>query len=284
MARLTQYKNCTALPKVLNRLNTLFRNVTEVHYRVEEPMNRKLGQNARKWPRLVTFIDIIVFVVILALGIGGVFFFQDYLAVVSLVLSVAIAHLATIRPLLKKPRLELFVDEVRCSAPTQQGDTASWFMRLGIRNYGLTPAKQCVGRVVGIWTEQGDLLKKFDPLTLYWSRQDGTHTGFTPVDIQGYNDIEYLDIGQVKQSDLTPLTLRIVLRPPMTLSKGEDDSPSPGSNPSLRAGTYYIQVAIYADGTNIHPTWLRVSCSENISECGESVPCSIQKTKPSFEW
>lgn len=247
-------------------------------------MNKQLQQKVRTWSRLVKGIDITVSIVIVVIGIGGSFCYDDKLAIVSLVLSIAVAYLTTARPLLRKPRLELFIDDIRCSAPTLPEDTASWFMRLGIVNYGLTSAADCVGRIVGVWTDQGEQVEKFDPLTLYWSRQDSTHTGFEPIEIQGHGDVQYLDVGQVKQNNLTPLTLRIVLKPPMTLSRGEDDSPSPGTNPSLRAGTYYIQVAIYADEANVHPTWLEISCLENISECGGQIPCSIQKRKPSFAW
>ena len=233
------------------------------------------------WSFLVTSVDVVILLTIATLGLG-IFVAQDQVAFIGLILSIATAHFTTIRPFLRKPRLKLVVDEIRCSAPTLQGDTASWFIRLGIMNYGLTMAKSCVGRAIGIWTEQGERLKKFDPLTLYWSRQDSSHTGFSPVDIQGYGDIEYLDIAQVKKHDSTPLTLRIVLVPPMTLSKGEDDTPSPVVEPSLQAGIYYVQVAIYAEEVGIRPTWFEITCSENVPGCGEPSPCHIKEKKPKF--
>lgn len=232
----------------------------------------------RAWPFFVASADVLILLVIVAIGIGA----QDTAAITGLVLSIATAYITTIRPLLRKPRLNLFIDEVRCSIPTLQGDTASWFIRLGVMNYGLTTAKGCVGRIIGIWTEQGEQIKKFDPLTLFWTRQDGRHTGFSPVDIQGYGDIEYLDIAQVKKHDLTPMGLRVVLRPPMTLSKGEANSPSPGVEPALRAGSYFIRIAIYAENANVDPSWFEIACSEKVEECGEPSPCIIKVKKPRF--
>lgn len=233
------------------------------------------------WTFLVNTIDALVMLLVVSIG-ATIFLVQDKVAFIGLVLSIAIAHITTIRPFLRKPRLRLIVDDIRCSAPTEQGDTASWFIRLAIQNYGLAIARNCTGRILSVWAEKGDQLKKFDPLTLYWSRQDANHTGFSPVDIQGYGDIEYLDLGQVKKHDSTPLRLRVVLRPPMTLSKGEDDSPSPGIEPALRAGIYYVRVAIYADEANIRPTWLEIACSEEVSECDKSSPCHIKEKRPGF--
>ncbi len=174
----------------------------------------------------------------------------------------------------------MFRDEIRCSAPTDKNDTASWFVRLGIINCGLTEAKACIGRIVGVWTEQGEQLKKYDPLTLFWARQDATRTGFIRVNIQGYGDIEYLDVAQIKKSDSTPLRLRLVL--PLGLTKGDNESLSPGSEPVFRAGTFYIQVAVYSDESNIPPCWFKITCSKEVSECGGSIPCQIKKEQPKF--
>ncbi|WP_420645603.1 hypothetical protein [Candidatus Leptofilum sp.] len=245
-------------------------------------MNKETDQHVPEWAVWLKDIDIIAAIIIIIIGLITIFLFENSLTGISFTLSIVVVYLATIRPVVRKPRLTFFIDKVRCSAPTEQGDTASWFMRLGIVNYGLTAADKCVGRIVSIWTETGEQLEKFDPLTLYWARQDGNHTGFSPINIQGYYDFEYLDIGQVKQNNLTPITLRVVLEPPMILSKGGNNSPSPGSTPSLRPGTYFIRVAVYAEEANIPPTWLEITCSEKISECGEFVPCSIRRGKPNF--
>lgn len=249
------------------------------------PLNTEPGsyaRGARTWLFFVTAVDVLIALAIVAFGIGGIIGTQDKAAIIGLVLSIAVAHITTVRPFLRKPRLKLFIDEARCSAPTVQGDTPSWFVRLGVMNYGLTMAKGCVGRIIGVWTDRGERIKKFDPLTLYWSRQDSSHTGFNPVDIQGHGDIEYLDIAQIKKHDLTPLSLRVALRPPMTLSKGDDSSPSPGVNPALRPGTYYIQIAVYAEETSVSPSWFEIACSEKVVECGEPAPYHFKISAPPF--
>lgn len=243
-------------------------------------MLKKLEKQSTRWSFVVNAIDIIVAIALIS--ISGLFMIQDkdIVATAGLIISIAIAHITTIRPFFRKPQLKMFIDEIRCSPPTLQGDTASWFIRLGIMNYGLSMAKDCVGRIVGVWTEQGEQLKKFDPLTLFWARQDIKHTGFSPVNIQGYGDIEYLDIAQIKKSESTPLALRMAYS--LSLTKGEDDSYSPGSEAMLRPGTYYIQVAIYADEANISPRWFEITCSEKIPECDEPPPCQIKEKQPKF--
>lgn len=243
-------------------------------------MLKKLEQQSTRWSIFVTTIDFVVATTVAIVGIGGLFVIQDKVAIAGLILSIAIAHITTIRPFLRKPRLKMFIDEIRCSAPTLYDDTASWFIRFGIMNYGLTVAKSCVGRIVSVWTEQGEQLKKFDPLPLFWARQDNTHTGFNPVNIQGHGDIEYLDIAQIKKRDITPLALRVAFT--LSLTKGDKDSPSPGPEPILRAGTYYIQIAVYAEETNISPRWFEITCFEKISECDGPAPCQIKEKRPKF--
>jgi hypothetical protein len=76
------------------------------------------------------------------------------------------------------------------------------------------------------------------------------------------------------------LVLRMALT--LALTKGDDDSPSPGSEPALRAGTYYVQVAVYADDANIPPRWFKITCSEAVSECAEPIPCHIKEERPKF--
>lgn len=93
------------------------------------------------WYSFLNAVDILIGGLMIATIVIGAFGTQDKAAFIGLILSMAIAYLTTFRPFLRKPRLKLVVDEVRCSAPTLQGDTASWFIRLGITNYGLTMAK-----------------------------------------------------------------------------------------------------------------------------------------------
>ena len=207
----------------------------------------------------------------------------DFVAASGLALSVLVAHVATIRPLLRKPRLDLFVGDVPCSPPDAENDTASWFIRLGIVNYGLTPARDCVGRLLSVWTAEGEQLIKFDPLTLFWARQDNNHTGFSAVVIQGGGDFEYLDLAQVKKADTTPVELRVVIPPPMTLTKWPPDYPSSGQDPVLKGGTYYLLIGVHAADASITPTWFEITCDAVVPDsCDEKAPCQIRQREPGF--
>ncbi len=226
----------------------------------------------------------IVVVPLLVIGIvvWGVGTGQDPVAVFSLAVATLVAYLASIRPFLERPRLVLYIDKVRCSPPVIQSDIPSWFIRLKIGNYGMTPAKDCVGRLFGVWPDRGKRLKKFDPLTLFWARQDKC-TGFSPVIIQGGDDFEYLDIAQVKNKGTAPLELRVVIPSPMTLTNWPEDCPSPGTDPVLQKGTYYLLIGVQAANARIKPSWFELACTGMVPDsCDEQPPCQIQEKKPRF--
>lgn len=246
-------------------------------------MSRELERWIRGWPLFVWGVSIVVVpLFVIGVVVWSVCTRQDSIAAIGLSLSVVVAHVATIRPFLEKPRLRLFIDDVRCYPATMQNDTASWFIRLGIANYGLRPARDCVGRVFEVWTAQGERLMKFDPLTLFWARQDNEHTRFSPVTIQGGGDFEYLDVAQVKRG-ATPLKLRVVMPPPMTLTRWPDNDPSPGIEAVLRSGTYYLLIGIQAADASIRRLWFEIVCSEAVPDsCCDNVPCQIQKKTPRF--
>jgi len=246
-------------------------------------MPKKLEGWVHWWSLLVSGVSIVVVpMLVIGVVVWSVCTRQDLMAAISLSLSVAVAYVATIKPFLEKPRLRLFIDDVRCSPPIEPDDTASWFIRLGIVNYGLTPAKDCVGRVFEVWTAQGERLMKFDPLTLFWTRQDNKNTGFSPIILQG-GDFEYLDIAQVKKKDTTPLELRVVIPPPMTLTRRPDNHPSPGIEAVLKGGTYYLLIGVQSADASIRRCWFEIACPELVPGFGcEEPPCQIQKKTPRF--
>ncbi len=247
-------------------------------------MPRRLKRKIRCWNCFVAIIGYVgVPFLVIGVVVVSIYTRQDLIAALGLALSIAVAYFAAIRPLLRKPCLDLFIDKVRCSRPTEQNDTASWFIRLGVVNYGLTPAKDCVGRVIEVWTEQGEQLMKFDPLTLFWARQDKDHTGFNPVTIQGSGDFEYLDVAQVKKKNSPPIELRVAIPQPMTLTRGDDDSPSPGPDPVLKGGTYYLLIGVHAVDASIRCSWFEITCTETVpASCGDIQPCSIRQKTPQF--
>jgi len=247
-------------------------------------MPKEARQKTDRWSRFVSIIRRVVvpLVVIGAVACsactGG-----GPIAGIALAVSIAVAYVASIEPLLKKPRLALFKVDVRCSPPDALDDMASWFLRVGIVNYGLTPATDCVGRLLEVRTAEGEQLMKFDPLTLFWARQDKNGGGFSPVVIQGGGDFEYLDIAQVKKSNTAPVELRVVIPPAMTLTKCPDDHPSPGTGPVLKGGTYYLLIGVHADDAYVKPSWFEISCDVVVPDsCDEKTPCQIRQREPGF--
>jgi len=225
------------------------------------------------------FTDALLVVLVVALGIMPLVSDWDPLPTFTLALSITVAYLATIRPFLMRPRLRLALDQIRCSAPTVSGDSPSWFIRLRVTNRGLSSAKDCAGRLLGVRTYNGLRLLKFDPLTLYWARQDH-HTGHNPLQIHPQGDLDFLDIIQVKSGN-APMAIRAVIPEPMTLSRGEDHSPSPGTDAALKPAKYYLQVAVFSENAGPASCWLEVDCIPTLPpDCTDSIPCSVRFRAP----
>lgn len=235
------------------------------------------------WSIFVRACDVAIFV--LALSLFFVFptpTDENKLALGALTTSLVVAYFSSLRALLRKPLLKLFIEKSpSVSVSVNPNDTDSWFIRLGIVNVGLSPAKDCIGRVSEIFTDWGTQLKKFDPLALYWARQDSEHTGYSPISIQGFGDFEYLDIAQVRWDDTKPPRLRVVLPKGMTLMYMPEESVSPGTAPVLKPGTYYFRIGIFADDANIEPTWFEITFYDAASK--KVPPFEIKQKKPHFK-
>lgn len=230
--------------------------------------------------RRLIIADFLVAALVLAIGATSAFWNRDPLPLLSLILSVAVAYLATIRPHLRRPKLLVALDEIRCSAPTISEDSPSWFVRLRVTNSGLSAAVNCSARLLAVCTASGIRLEKFDPLTLYWARQD-RHTGHKPLQIQGQGDVEFLDLLQAKSGSITPITLRTAIPEPMTLARGADDSPSPGTAACLRPGKYLFQVGVFSDNTDPALRWIEVQCRDSFPrDCTGPSPCAVRFVRP----
>jgi hypothetical protein len=201
----------------------------------------------------------------------------------GLVLSVLTVYITTIKSFFRKPRLAFSFDSQR-SEPTESGGSGTWFYRLRVENYGLTKAKDCVGRLVEIWTGEGEPITKFDPLPLYWARQnklkinDKEEITFKPIDIQGYRDFDFLDLAQVTDNFLT---LRVVIPPLLVLTRGADSSASPGNMPILKLpGTYYARIGLHAEDASASPILVKIVCSD-LSQLPSptSSPCELIKAR-----
>jgi len=202
------------------------------------------------------------------------------IGLVGLTLSIATVYLTTVRPFFRKPRLAIEFN-IQWSEATADNDSGSWFFRIRIENYGLTRSEKCIGRLIDVWTKEGKQITKFDPLTLYWSRQSEveienkkTNT-FKPIDIQGYNDFDFLDLAQVKNKTLF---LRVVIPPNTPLKQEQEDSPSPGNLPILKLpGTYYARIGLYAGEVFLSPFIVKILCTDISNPIpSEYSPCELK--------
>jgi hypothetical protein len=170
-----------------------------------------------------------------------------------------------------------FSTDVDFSPPTpgeeEAGAKRSWFIRLRVENSGQAPAMNCFGRLLELRNEDGEHLKQFDSLNLYWTRQNKPEK-YQRLDIREYGDFQYLDLAQVKEVDGL-LTLRVVIPEGYRLVKPRGHSGNAGG---LRPGAYYLRVAIYADEVAIAPTWFRIEWTADFSQ---EPPCSIEVAQPS---
>ncbi len=237
-------------------------------------------RKTQMWWYFVSLVRFVVLpLVLIALVACIVYARVDRTAGVALLVSIALGYIATVERLLRKPYLASFLPDPQCSKPSDENDAASWFIRVGVVNYGLTPAKECVGRLLEVRSADGQHLAKFDPLTLFWARQDRENTGFSPAVIQGGGDFEYLDIAQVKRADTTPLALRVVVPRRMSLTQWPADYPSPGHDPVLKPGTYNLLIGVHAADAYVRPCWFEITCDADVPDsCGDKVPCRIRKT------
>lgn len=205
-------------------------------------------------------------------------------ASVSFDLALSLAYLTTIRPRLMKPDVLLWAESRPPWSPNNivDNDQGSWYLRIVVANCGLVPARNCVGRLIGVWQKQGVSVKKFDPMNLYWPRQT-TPSNYHAVNIQGHGDFEYLDVAKITkylQDPPPPLYLRVVID--SRLATFPQDDPSPGHEPWLKAGSYFILVGLYSDEVSIGKCWFKIGCSniEQHHNDSNSAPCFIMKENP----
>jgi nucleoside phosphorylase len=169
-----------------------------------------------------------------------------------------------------------FSEDIDFSPPTladkQVGAKRSWFIRLRVTNTGKTVATNCFGKLVMVLNKKGEHLKQFDTLKLYWTRQDKPDN-FQPLDIRESSDFTYLDIAQVKEAE-NALALRVVIpdRHRLVRPLGHIGKPE-----CLLPGTYYVQIAVYADNASIEPTWFEIEWKDDYLI--EPYPCNIKKVE-----
>ena len=107
---------------------------------------------------------------------------------------------------------------------------------------------------MGVYSSDGQRIEKFDPLTLYWSRQD-SKSGLSAITIQGGRDFDYVDIFQVIEKDNNKIRLRIFITENMELINGDEKSLSPGHAPILLEAKYVIRVGVFGENCEPRICW-----------------------------
>jgi hypothetical protein len=198
----------------------------------------------------------------------------------SSILALAIGYISAIKPWLTRPRIKL-IPEMRPAYSPKEDETSggSWNLRIFVGNSGVSTAKNCVGRLIEVKDRNGNRLQKFEPITLFWQRQDGTGVPFKPVDIAGYGDYWVLDVAKIEKGDEISLKLRVVLD--MVMAKFPDNNPfSPGREPHLRDNTYDILIGVQADNAYARPQWFRIKnhyvTADDTNYGFDKAPCEIK--------
>lgn len=234
-------------------------NHNDLRGKLHDDIKRKT-EYQKRWRAFDIFALIII-------TIFFIFHFEFTLELIAILLSLLTLLFAYINSHATRSKLEVFEENPpRYSESPVDGDTPSWFVRLAVANVGLSVVKNCKGKLLGVWDQSGKRVTKFDALDLFWTRQDGKshYTRYLPVGLHGGGDFNFLDIAQIKNrgEGKEPIWLRVYIPPQMNLEKGTPDSVSPGVEPVLTAGLYFLQIAIYGDGSGdvVSPQWYKLYC------------------------
>ena len=240
-----------------------------------EEITRKVGHQKARYYRWSTGFGVAILT-----GFAVAIWSDQLLVGIKLVLPIITLWFALIDPYLKRPKLEMVVESrPRCSG----NDDPSWFARIAVANTGLLTAKNCKGKLLGVWNSTGEKIYKFDPLDLFWTRQDGTEQNpFSPIDLHGGGDFNFLDIVQVKEGN-SPVGVRVNIPKGMKLEAQPENSDSPGSDPNLNAGEYFFKVAIYSESASDldSPQFLKLTCVTKIPDSCEKKEVDPVELKPS---
>jgi hypothetical protein len=151
------------------------------------------------------------------------------------------------------------------SEKEQYDDETSYFLRLHVKNVGINPATNAVGRLIALYDENWEQVKTIDPINLYWIHYN-RNTGFKPVTILGKGDIQYLDVANYRDGKLH---FRVALPEGERLPRN-DDYYSQGSHPhgeEFETISYFAYIAIYSETeAHVKPDWYWIKKDEGNSE------------------
>lgn len=194
------------------------------------------------------------------------------LEISALAISLLSFYLTIIRPLCRKPKLCMIPEyKIRCSKSPNASVPDSWFVRFAITNTGAKPAHNCVVKLLQVRDDQMKHINKFDPLYLCWARQDK----IDPITIQSNGDFNFADLAQIRKKENETkniISLRVSLHD--ALEQGQPIN-SPGSDPILLPGTYYLLIAAYSDESFVKPTWYKLKVCPDFRDCSQDTPIEL---------
>lgn len=167
---------------------------------------------------------------------------------------------SVLREHLRKPRLKTD-PQFQYSLPTKEeearGVPPSIFLRLCVSNWGKSPARNCVGRLLEVHRSNNTKITVFDPLPLYWARQSEPEK-YQPKDIYGHGDYEYLDVAQATQAGgIDVFKLRICIPDGHRLAS---DPEYPNIDKGiLLSDTYFLKIGVFEEGEYYAPEWFKLS-------------------------
>ena len=175
----------------------------------------------------------------------------QWVEAIGTIAAVFVAVLTTLyfevwKPRRERPKLEIYYNnadpQCRRFSPASPGSQSSYFIRLRIANNGNAPAQGCIGRLVAIADEKGNLRPDWwDISGLTWSTQSTPQ----PIYLSPKGDHFFLDVAWTRENENI---LRLRVDPTPRAIKLE-----------YEPGQYYFQIVVYAEKADPVEQWFRVN-------------------------
>jgi len=75
----------------------------------------------------------------------------------------------------------------------------NWF-RIRVGNLGKSVVNQCIGKLIEIWNDEGEVLDQFDPTLLHWVSTSWVSVPYRSISLNS-REYEYLDVVVAQQGD-----------------------------------------------------------------------------------
>jgi hypothetical protein len=125
----------------------------------------------------------------------------------------------------------------------------AFWVRMGVENMGIEPARGCVGRLIGLATD-GEIRRDIDPIQLRWAGVPRSQS-FQPIDIRR-NQREYLNV------------LMLLASGQLKIVTFEDPDFDPGFDTELALDREHaLRIGIYSDNSETRTLDLVVRASSD---------------------